>query len=155
MHKKIAVLVGCLMLGVPALARDNDRILRFDTMFGVTGAFRGPTNAIRGVPGAGAPWRLDAVKGEVRSDGRVKIEVEGLVLVSTGQNPAATFRGVVSCLTENNGVVDTVNVQTAEFPATADGDAEIDEDVVLPSSCVAPIVFITNAAGRWFAVTGQ
>ena len=30
----------------------------------------------------------------------------------------------------------------------------IDTVIELPSQCLAPAVFFTNATGRWFAVTG-
>ena len=81
--------------------------------------------------------------------------MEGLVLVSTGLNPSAAFRAAVSCLTNDATTVSTVNLVTEQFPATPTGDSEIDADVSLPSPCVAPIVFVMNAAGTsWFAVTG-
>jgi hypothetical protein len=158
MQKRLLLLVG-LLLALPAAGSADDKILQFDTMVGVVAPFTGATNAIRGVGGGGQPWRLDEARGELRVDGRLEIEVKGLVLVSTGQNPAATFRAVVSCLTpgkdaQGNLVAATTNVTTNEFPATVDGDSEIEAVVALPSPCIAPIVFVTNAAGRWFAATG-
>jgi len=42
-------------------------------MFGVSGPFLGPTNAIRGVPGAGAAWRLSRVEGELGADGKLEM----------------------------------------------------------------------------------
>lgn len=157
--------VAVLVLGIVLLAQTSaassgggDTVLKFGTMVGVDGPFRGATNAIRGIPGAGAPWRLDSVDGKLESDGELKIDVEGLVLVSTGQNPSPAFRAVVSCLTSTDTTVTTVNLVTGPFPATTAGDAEIRANVSLPSPCVAPIVLVTNAAGdppRWFAVTGS
>ena len=156
-------IVAAFVLGVALIAQASatgsnggDTVLKFNTMVGVNGPFRGPTNAIRGFPGAGAPWRVDSVEGKLKSGGRLTIDVEGLVLVSTGLNPAASFHGLVSCLTNDATTVSTVNLLTDAFPATITGDAEIDADVALPSPCVAPIVFVTNAAGTsWFAVTGS
>jgi hypothetical protein len=154
MRKGLFVLVG-LLLALPAAGSADDKILQFDTMVGVVRPFTGTTNAIRGVGGGGQPWAVAEAKGELRVDGRLEIEVKGLVLVSTGQNPAATFRAIVSCLTTADGLtVTTTNVMTDEFPATVDGDSEIEAVVSLPSPCIAPIVFVTNAAGRWFAATG-
>jgi hypothetical protein len=154
MRKGLFLLVG-LLLALPAAGSADDRILRFDTMVGVVRPFTGATNAIRGVGGGGQPWAIAEAKGELRVDGRLEIEVKGLVLVSTNQNPAATFRAIVSCLTTADGLtVTTTNVMTDEFPATVDGDSEIEAVVSLPSPCIAPIVFVTNAAGRWFASTG-
>ncbi|MGH3084830.1 MAG: hypothetical protein ACRDNP_12415 [Gaiellaceae bacterium] len=156
--------VAALVLGVALIAQTSaagssggETVLKFDTMVGVDAPFSGqPENAIRGIPGAGAPWRLDSVEGKLNSDGRLKIEVEGLVLVRTGLNPQAAFRGAVSCLTTDGTTVSTVNRVTEQFPATIPaGDSEINAKVSLPSPCVAPIVFVMNAGGTsWFAVTG-
>ena len=71
-----------------------------------------------------------------------------------GTNPSATFRAVVSCLTADGG---TMNVQSAEFPATTGlrgGDAEAEVQLSLPDPCIAPILFVTSPAGAWFATTG-
>jgi hypothetical protein len=94
----------------------------------------GATNPIRGVNGGGVPWKLESAQGRLRADGRLDIEVEGLVLVSTGVNPSPTFRGVVSCLSSDaTGAPTTVNVFTDPVPATMTGNAEIDAKVALPS----------------------
>jgi hypothetical protein len=156
-------LVAALVLGVALIAQTSaasstsgETVLEFNTMFGVNDPFRGAANAIRGIPGAGAPWRIDDVNGELKSDGRLEIDVEGLVLVSTGVNPSAFFRGAVSCLTSTGTTVSTVNLVTEQFPATPTGDSKIEATVTLPSPCVAPIVFVMNAGGTsWFAVTGS
>lgn len=161
----ITVLLGLasLLLIVQAslaVADDREKILDFDTMVGVQGALLGPTNAIRGVNGAGAAWTLDSAKGVLRTDGDLEINVKGLVLTSTGANPPSitTFRAIVSCLTTAGA---TVNLTTDPFPATTGlaseggGDAQIKATVALPQPCVAPIVFVTNPGGTsWFAVTG-
>lgn len=80
------------------------------------------------------------------SDGRLKIRVEGLVLVSSWQNPVNMFRGVVNCLTTASPDVG-VNLATAPVPASTDGDATIKATVDLPDPCVAPIVFVTSGTG--------
>lgn len=139
---------------------DEAKVMEFDTMFGVTAPFLGAANAIQGVPGAGAPWRNPTVEGELKSDGKLEIEVRGLVLVSTGANPAATFRGIVSCRSIDASTTPptatTVVVLTGAFPATATGNAKIEDTVALPSPCVAPIVFVGPGTGavRWFSATG-
>jgi hypothetical protein len=138
--------------------RDHRKILEFDTMVGVSAPFAGATNAIRGVNGAGAPWVIRSGEGELSTSGRLEIKVRGLVLASTGNNPSASFRAIVSCLGSDATVQ---NVVTDPFPATmglasaGGGNAKIKVNVTLPQPCVAPIVFVTNAAGTsWFAVTG-
>ena|SRR5437867_9798381 len=132
-------------------------VLAFRTMAPVTGPFVGATNPIRGVAGGGIPWAIAEGRGELRADGRLEVHVRGLVLAagpSAGTNPVAAFRALVSCQSFTDAVPTVVNVSTDDFPATATGDADIEATVSLPSPCFAPIVFVTNPAGRWFAVTG-
>ena len=71
-------------------------------------------------------------------------------------NPSPFFKVVVSCLTKDpmNGAATTVNVSTGNFPADAEGNAHIKDWVALPSPCIAPILFVTNPNGSWFAATG-
>ncbi len=161
MKKLLAVLAAVVALaaiGVTAAVSSGDgrAVLKFDTMAPVVPPYTGTTNPIRGVNGGGVPWKLASAQGRLRADGRLEIEVQGLVLVSTGANPSPTFRGVVSCLSSDAaGAPTTVNVSTDPVPATMTGNAEIDAKVALPSPCFAPIVFVTSGTGNWFAVTGR
>lgn len=155
----VVLAVGLVAQGSGASSNRKD-VLEFDTLVGVDGAFVGTANPIRGVPGGGLPWQIDEAEGELRSNGRLKVEVEGLVLLDgapvppelQGTNPIPFFRVVVSCLT---GTAATSNVSTGDFPATGDGDAKIRARVTLPSPCFAPILFVTSPTGAWFAVTGH
>ncbi len=169
MKRRILVLAASL-LTVPLVAAtvssgssDGRRVLEFDVMAPVGEPFTGATNAIRGVPGGGLPWEIDDATGELRSDGRVEVEVDGLVLARRapvpaalqGTNPIASFKAIVSCLTSDGSAPATLNVSTALAPATSAGDAKIEASVELPSPCFAPIVFVTSPGGAWFAVTGR
>ena len=61
-------------------------------MVGVPQAFTShamPQLNIRGILGGGVPWTLTKAKGSIRTDGHLKIKVDGLVLASTLSNPAA------------------------------------------------------------------
>lgn len=152
----LAAVVAVAAIGVTAAVSSGDgrTVLKFDTMAPVVAPYTGPTNAIRGVPGGGVPWQIDSASGRLRADGRLHVEVEGLVIVATGVNPVATFKAIVSCQSSEAGAPTTVNVSTDPVPATTSGDAEIDAKVALPSPCFAPIVFVTSGGGNWFAVTG-
>jgi hypothetical protein len=140
-------------------------VLRFDTMAGVVEPFTGTANPVRGLPGGGLPWELDRADGRLRSDGRLDLRVEGLVLARRapvpanlqGTNPVPQFKAIVSCLTPGPGgtTVQTVNRETAPVPATPDGDARIRAQIDLPEPCIAPIVFVTSPTNAWFAVTGM
>lgn len=162
MNGKVLSLVLCLITALPLTAATADKILEFETMIGVVRPFTGADNAIRGVPGGGIPWAIDEARGELRTDGRIEVEVRGLVLAEgarAGTNPAAEFRAIVSCLTPVMNAAGgleagIVNVATRTFPATPTGDSDIEDVVQLPTPCIAPIVFVTNANGSWFSATG-
>jgi hypothetical protein len=152
--------LAMLLMGLQAsmvTAKGPPKILAFDTMVGVSAPFAGAPNAIRGVNGAGAAWVVGSAAGELTTTGHLEIEVTGLVLATTGSNPAAAFRATVSCLTSANVIQ---NVATATFPATTGpasaggGNASIEADLALPQPCIAPIIFVTSAGGSWFAITG-
>jgi hypothetical protein len=128
-------------------------ILQFHTMAPVTGAFVGAGGTpIRGIHGGGLPWALDLADGALRSDGRLRVRVRGLVLAAgpaTGTNPIPTFRAIVSF--EN-----AAPIFTDAVTASTTGDAEIDTHIDLPHPGFAPIIFVgPGAAPVWFAVTGN
>lgn len=166
MKKAVLLIAVVLLVGGwvtelrSAEGADEPKVLDFRTMVGVTGPFLGATNPIQGVPGAGAAWTNPRAQGKLKVDGELEIKVRGLVLVSTGANPSPTFRGIVSCRSIDSSTTpataSTVIVTTAPFPATTTGDSEIQETIVLPNPCIAPIVFVGPGAGatRWFAATG-
>ena len=166
MRRAFVLMLGLLAVGVvvaqSVAARDGGSsgkdVLEFDVMSPVVAPFTGTTHPIRGVNGGGVPWQIDRGRGDLSSDGRLEIRVEGLVLVSSGQNPVNMFRGVVNCLTVESPDVG-VNLATAPVPASTDGDARIKATLKLPDPCVAPIVFVTSgtgaAPGNWFAATGR
>lgn len=146
----------------PVTAREP-KILEFDTMFGVPDALTGTKSqpVLRGISGGGLPWTLTSAHGELKASGKLEIEVQGLVLAAgtnTGSNPSAVFRALVSCV-KGDGTVQ--NILTEAFPATTGpassggGNAKIETTVTLPHPCIAPIIFVTNNGGAWFAATGN
>ncbi len=156
----VLVLSTFLMTG-SAIAKES-KILEFSTMVGVPRPFTGPTNAIRGVPGGGRPWVIDSAEGELKADGEIEVTVRGLVIdpnepvATAGTNPSATFKVIVSCMSKDaNGAAVISNVETPTFPASPDGNAEIESSVTLPTPCIAPIIFVTSPTGSWFAATGN
>ena len=159
------IVVCCLMAAAsvlpPAAAKNGvggPKVLAFQTMVGVTRPYTGSANAIRGVPGGGIPWVLDAAAGELRPSGEIEVAVAGLVLAeggNAGRNPIANFRAVVSCLSvDGDGNPITVNLPSGLFPADIGGNCLIEDQVDLPDPCIAPIVFVTSPTGSWFAATG-
>jgi hypothetical protein len=107
-----------------------------------------PGTIVAGITGAGAPWVIDKGEAQLFEDGRLRVEVEGLVIPGrVPPNPVDFGKAVVSC----NGVFAD---DTALVPFSDEGDAVVDGVVVLPSPCQAPAVFFTSPGGGWFAVTG-
>jgi len=153
------LLVPSLGLG----SGDGRKVLEARVLAAVVPPYTGAANPIRGVPGAGAPWAIGDSEADLRSDGRLQIEVNGLVLAAgplAGTNPIANFDAVVSCQTTVDGAAAVSNVRTESFPASTAGDAEFDGNVDLPTPCFAPIVFVAipganGAPDRWLAVTGR
>ncbi len=177
---KLLVLVGGIgavivaATAAPALASASStsashrttHVLNFDTMVGNTAPFIGAAGRMRGIDAAPLPWTVESVQGELNADGRLNIDVDGLVLANDpsvpaslrGTNPVPFFAGVVSCLTSGSGGVVRRNLITANFPASMPGGvAHIHQVVNLPQPCVAPVVFVTSPGPTgfvWFAVTG-
>lgn len=158
-----ALLGIALIAQAPAASSGGMPVFAFNTMAPVVGPFVGATNPIRGVNGGGLPWQIDMAHGLLGSDGRLLVQVQGLVLLDAapvpenlrGTNPIPLFRAIVSCQTIVGGAATTTNVTTDPFAATTTGDSKIQATVTLPSPCIAPIIFVGPSATTWFAVTGQ
>ncbi len=115
------------------------------------------TQTIAGISG-GAPW--DVAAGEVviretrEKDGvRLKVEVEGLVLVTPfiPADPVFPVLGVCGSLVcQKTGAGTPTNEQvatTGNFPLSpVTGNAEVDANIILPAVCVAPIVLLRVSA---------
>ena len=133
-------------------------ILEFDTMIGVDRLFRAVfSNPIRGIDGGELPWVLDGARVELRDNGKLEVQVSGLVIPQADApptcngaacNPAPFFRAVVEGV---EGIVDveaenitTDNGAEVMIGDPKDGNAEIEAMLDLPDPCLAPIVFVTN-----------
>jgi hypothetical protein len=164
--------VGLFTSSVQQVQAGSRHIFEFETMVGVPKVYTGATNAIRGIPGGGLPWVIRSANGELSSNGALELRVNGLVLDPNdptvisrglaGNNPIASFIATVSCQSvDASGAAVVVNVQTAPFPATTGlasaggGNARIETHLNLPKPCIAPIVFVGNTGGAWFAATGN
>src|SRR5262245_18072547 len=138
--RRTIVLVGVLaVLGTTwaTSPHEQEDMLDFRNMRGLVAAYTATATPIRGVVGASAPWPIEDAKGELRSNGRLRVAVRSLVLAAgplTGQNPLPTFRAIVSCQSsDGTGAPTIANVNTNDFPATPSGDAQIDETLTLPT----------------------
>jgi len=145
-------------------------VLKFHTMVGNTSPYvAGEAVGIRGILGGPYPWDLTRAVGELKSDGSLQIQIQGLIIPASagfGYNPAPYFQAVVSCRTlASNGGTYYKNVVTPKADTRMIGDYKLGNAVIvgkvsLPEPCIAPIVFVTSPAGKnppngyWFASTG-
>lgn len=159
----LVMLLGAAFLGGQSsfVAASESKLLEFDSMAGLPAAYTGSQNPIRGINGGGLAWDIGPTFGELKENGDLEISIHSLVFAAgpnTGSNTIPSFRAIVSCRTNDGGVM---NVITDSFPATlgaADqggGNAEIEATLELPQPCIAPIVFVTSPGGAWFASTGN
>lgn len=144
-------LVGALALGGTVAATAGGQKVLDASMTGLPAAMTGQT--FLGAKAGGLPWRLERGEALLFADGRLQVQVAGLVLAagpSEGTNPVPAGRALVSC----DGMV---VAESSDVPYSASGDAMVNERVALPGSCVAPTVFfagIVKGAPLWFAATG-
>jgi len=148
-------------------------IIHFNTMFGVDKPFLSSNPSqpsdptVRGVLGDYQPWKINrSVNGQLFADGRLIINIKGLIFGDGSPNDEDHFRALVSCqLTPDvpGGKAATFSkFITNPFPVhnpIGEGNANINAKIPLPSPCVAPVVMILNgdpAEGDvWFAITGN
>jgi hypothetical protein len=121
---------------------------------GVVGSTPAPAGAvIFGVTPGGLPWVTDEGKVRVRSDGRIDVRIEGLVIPTppqNGTNPVPALTATLFC----NGAAAAV---TESFPLSVpDGDARFRGELMLPEVCVAPVVLFNpnGNAAAYIAASG-
>lgn len=110
-----------------------------------------------GVKAGGAPWVLTKGQAKVSSDGRLEVEIEGLIIPTLGRNPVAMVTVSLLC----NGVIaGTTAPAPLSMPA---GNAEIEARVSVPARCLAPVVMVNPVnetfpkgnVGVFIAISGQ
>lgn len=118
-----------------------------------------PTDpTFHGVTPGGAPWSLSEGRARLDSSGRFNLEVEGLVLTALGTpGPVTGIAASVFCGADAN----TVPAATTDaVPLSAQGDAEIEARLTLPSTCLVPVVLVNPQIGttvirsRYIAIGG-
>ena len=149
---RLAVLIGLLAAlvlgtGTVAAAKGGQHKILDVQLIGLAV----PGTVIAGVSGAGHAWAIDEGNAKLFSDGRLLINVEGLVLTPEGINPVAMGKGVVSC---NGGATAADIISSDLVPLSRpDGDAHVNQVLALPSPCLNPVIFFTSPGGAWFAVS--
>lgn len=107
-----------------------------------------PTDpAFHGVSPGGLPWSLEQGSVKLRSNGKLDLEVEGLVLTSLGT--AGPITGIAASIFCGADSATAPMATTSVAPLSSAGDAEIDTQVSVPATCLAPLVLVrpANASG--------
>lgn len=107
---------------------------------GLIGSVPGLT--IGGVASGSAAWTLKSGKATVTPHGELQIEVEGLLLISTGTTGPVTQ---VSASLVCGGSGGTVVATTPAVDLSAEGRAEIEAKITLPGSCFGTVILVRVA----------
>jgi hypothetical protein len=167
--KAVMVLLVLGVLGQGAAyahddGHDNEFLARFEGGIGVdpVANVAGPVNqdgtfanvklnTVRGVSPA-TPWRIAALRADVRTDGRIRVRGRGLLLASgnnIGRNGNASVFATLICeasapFVEHSSIV--------SVPLEPNGDFRIDSTLdSVPLDCASPLLLIRNTSGLWFA----
>ncbi|HZP93764.1 MAG TPA: hypothetical protein VFB20_12895 [Burkholderiales bacterium] len=124
-----------------------------------------PSNgtAIGDVKSCGKIWKLKSGHVHLASDGRLRVEVRGLVL---NDESVGKFNGtpdgvdaVAAAVVCNGPNGAAVAAQADPVPLGKSGDARIDVKLSLPSACYGPVVVLRERyegnIGGWLAATGM
>ena len=138
MMKKSVILVAITLLTWSASAYAGDEFESSIVGIEVGGQVIGDNTG-------GDPWVVEEGEVEIGSDGELEFEVEGLLLLDGTVGPVLSVFASLNCRTGgNDGPGDGFErvARTDNTPLSADGDAESEQTIGLPSVCVAPIVLI-------------
>jgi hypothetical protein len=144
--------LACLLTAMFAVGTLAEEFAFFSPIVGSN-----PGITIAGVGSGGAPWVVRHGVATLNDDGRLRVEVRGLILPSTGN------AGPVTQVAANVVCSDVVAATTKSVDLSSNGNAEIRAKVSLPSPCFGTIVMIratgiNNAPlpnpGPWIAATG-
>ena len=160
-------LLFVITLGLTPLgATADDSLVRFDGGIGVDPvagiASNGPAlNVVRGVPPGGFPWVIKRLRADVSADGRVHVDVRGLILAGgnvIGTNGGQRVLAMLFCGAPGpGGSLGTATAHSSDLagvPLDPNGNVEID-DVLMPappSPCDnAALLIVTPGNHHWFA----
>lgn len=119
--------------------------------------------AIGDVGSCGKIWKLKSGKVRLGKDGKLKVEVKGLVLndVTVGEyngtpDGVDAVAAAVICHGPSGAAV---AAQTAAVPLAQNGNAKVVATLSLPNGCVGPVVVLRERyegkIGGWLAATGM
>ena len=149
----LLALVVCLLAGMFAIGTSADELVFIAPVVGSN-----PGATVAGVASGGAPWVVRRGIAVLTDDGRLSVDVRGLVLPSVNST-AGPVTGVAASIVCANAVVATSN--SANLSSA--GDAEIHAKLSVALPCVGAVVLVRAAAingaplpaaGPFIAATG-
>jgi hypothetical protein len=136
MRRSSLLVVVCLLAGMFAMGTSADELVFIAPVVGSN-----PGATIAGVPSGGAPWVVRRGIAVLTDEGRLSVDVRGLVLPSVN-NTAGPITGVAASVVCANAVVATSGVANL----SSDGDAEIHAKLSVALPCVGAVVLVRVAA---------
>jgi hypothetical protein len=146
-----AVLLTCLVTGMVALSTFADGLSFFAPIAGSN-----PGVTIAGVISGGLPWTVKHGFATLNDDGRLRVDVRGLIL------PAFGNAGPVTAVAASVVCSDGVAASSAAVPLSNDGNAEIHAKLQVPSPCFGTVILVRVAGvngttlpapGPWIAAS--
>jgi len=147
------LVVACILAGVFAVSTLADELAFVAPVVGSN-----PGVTIAGVASGGAPWAVRHGIAVLTDEGRLRVDVRGLLLPTLGNTtgPVTQVAASVVC-------GDLVAATSGAVNLTPTGDAEIHAKLTLPSPCFGAIVLVRvagangtllpTASGPWIAAT--
>jgi hypothetical protein len=132
----------CVVAGMSAIGTSADELVFIAPVVGSN-----PGATIAGVASGGAPWVVRRGIAVLTDEGRLAVDVRGLVLPSVN-NTAGPITGVAASVVCANTVIATTD--TANLTST--GDAEIHAKLTVPQPCVGAVVLVRVAAVNGMAL---
>jgi hypothetical protein len=152
--KKISMLIAIVsVLGAMAQSAHAQSLATFSGGIGdiTTGS---ADTAVFGVPAAGQIWVIRDLQAEVKMDGLIQVDGQGLLLGAgngVGSNAGASVFATLFCA--NDGDVEH-STNAAGVPLQANGDFRIQGSLspAVPDTCTSPVLLIrVTGSGAWFA----
>jgi hypothetical protein len=147
-----AVVLACLVTALFAISTLADELSFFSPIAGSN-----PGITLAGVPSGGAPWVVKHAFATLTDDGRLRVDVRGLII------PALGTAGPVTAVSASIVCSDAVAATSAAVPLSSEGNAEIHAKLQVPSPCFGTIILVRIAAlngtalaapGPWIAASG-
>jgi len=147
-----AGVLTCLVTAMFAFSTLADDLSFFSPIAGSN-----PGVTLAGVPSAGAPWVVKHAFATLSDEGRLRVDLRGLIL------PALGTAGPVTAVAASVACSDMVAATSAAVPLASDGNAEIHAKLQVPSPCFGTIILVRIAGvngnalpapGPWIAASG-